>query len=75
MSIDTDRSMVCCRPQELLTISGAPIVSRASLFVPFELEAAGERSPVLDLLDRPFGGPVVVPSFGGRQVEGLSLAF
>lgn len=33
------------------------------------------RKQLLDLLDGPFGGPVLLPSFGGRQVEGLGLAF
>lgn len=44
------------------------------IIVLFELEAAGVRW-LLDLLDRPFGGPVLLPSSGGRQVEGLGLAF
>lgn len=29
----------------------------------------------LDLVDGSLGGPVVLPSFGGGQVEGLGLAF
>lgn len=67
---------VRCSLQELLTFGRwGPLVRRVSLFGPFELEAAGGRSSALDLLDRPFRGPVLLPSFRGRQVEGLGLAF